>query len=168
MPGEIHDVHPCASPFGRPAVVRVGYPADLSLPDSPHWCLSPESASRALLASSLILARFAGQPKLSSLRSWLCYGTSLCHFSFPMNSSQRVCPEQSVPLARDASQAGQGWQAPRTGRFVRARAGRTSRVNDLNATAQARIRHRLRQPGRTADLHSRRLPRSARALGSAR
>ena len=58
--------------------------------------------------------------------------------------SWRVCPEQSVPCARDASQAGQGRQAPRTGRFGRAHASRTSGINDLSAASQACVQHRHR------------------------
>ena len=60
----------CPPPFGPAYGCSKSRQAILSsrwilLPGWPCWCLSPESASRALLVSSLILARYAGQLKLS-------------------------------------------------------------------------------------------------------
>jgi hypothetical protein len=37
-----HVAHPCAPPFGRPAVVQIGYPANLSLPSWRRWSRSRE------------------------------------------------------------------------------------------------------------------------------
>jgi hypothetical protein len=36
-----HVAHPCAPPFGRSAVVQIGYPANLSSPSWRRWCPSP-------------------------------------------------------------------------------------------------------------------------------
>ena len=30
LTGTIHSPHPCGSPYGQPAAVQIGYPADLS------------------------------------------------------------------------------------------------------------------------------------------
>jgi hypothetical protein len=51
-PQELDGAHPCAPPFGLPAVVQIGSPADLSSRASRRWCRAHGPTSRATTGCS--------------------------------------------------------------------------------------------------------------------